>query len=335
MPVKTAVSVIIPVYNAGMHLESCLQSVIDQTCREIEIIIVNDGSSDNSDTIIKEFCARDKRIQYIYQQNSGVSAARNKGLEIAKGDWISFVDADDWLESGMLKTLYGLGDSNEAGMAICNVDLVKKGRPKSPRLKSENELFDFKGKPERAVEKMMNFEYDYANWNKLYRKKIISDYKLRFDENISIGEDLLFNLHYLHFIDRIAYVGVPLYNYRIHELSTMSLNTDKRIEQFDLQFRKYKDYAKKNNMTKEWEIYRRIMAKGFYNVLIPLLVTRIKKDKQGRSESVKVFCRKIAKLDADLFYYPKGRIGIQWFKKKLLEHRQFLLFSKLIGFKNF
>src|SRR5690606_36159674 len=152
------------VHNASKHLSKCIQSVIDQTIKEIEIIIINDGSTDDSFDLIYKFVQRDQRIKIINQQNEGVSAARNKGLKVAKGERIVIVDADDWMEPEMLKTLYENAVSTNAGMAVCNVKQVQKGKA-TERLQLKNELFDFKQNPETAVEKMMDFKYDYANWN--------------------------------------------------------------------------------------------------------------------------------------------------------------------------
>ena len=181
----------------------------------------------------------------------------------------------------------------------------------------------------------MDFKYDYANWNKLYDRNLIEKYQISFNENICIGEDLLFNLNYLHFIDKIVCTAIPLYNYRLHEYSTMARSSNKRITQYDLQFKAYKSFIEKKRMSKEWDVFRRIMARGFYNVLLPVIIRNIKIDKNKRISSVRILVEIIKNLDSDLFYYPEKGIGIQAYKKRLLEKKKFLQFSRIVGLKNF
>ena len=231
------ISVILPVFDAGTYIEHCIKSILLQTEKNIELIIINDGSTDNSLFIIDQFANIDKRVKVFNQVNTGVSSARNRGLEMSCGEWIAFADADDWMEPDMLENLYNLAISTKAGMVVCNVNQIQKDKSSNLRINLKEGLFNFKGEPEKAVEAMMNFKYDYANWNKLYNGNIIRKHKIRFDENISIGEDLLFNLYYLNSIENIICINIPLYNYRLHEDSAMAKSSDKRIAQYDYSLR--------------------------------------------------------------------------------------------------
>lgn len=329
------VSVIIPAFNAQKHLGKCIQSVIDQTLSDIEIIIVNDGSSDGSLSLIEQFAKNDSRLKVMSQENKGVSAARNKGLEIVVGEWIAFVDADDWIEPAMLETLNKNAVLSSSELSVCNVNEFQKDKLSKPRLNLDSGISDFNGVPEKKVEMMMDFKYDYANWNKLYDGDIVRKHQIRFDEHISIGEDLLFNLYYLNFIDKIVCMDIPLYNYRIHEQSAMAKSADKRIEQYDLQFKAYKYFAEEKGLVKEWYVFRRIMARGFYNVLLPVVISNIKKQKKSKISSIRLLAETLKYVDKELFYYPNKGLGLQAEKKRLLEKGKFYQFSSIVGLKHF
>ena len=128
------VSIIIPVYNVQKYLRKCLDSIVNQTFKNIEIIIINDGSSDNSLNICKEYSKKDKRINIINKHNEGVSKARNTGLLYATGEYISFIDSDDWVEQNMIEELYNSITSNKADLCICN--FIKENKNKRDYIKS-------------------------------------------------------------------------------------------------------------------------------------------------------------------------------------------------------
>lgn len=329
------ISVIIPVYNAAAFCRRCIQSVLAQSLSEIEIILVNDGSTDDSLNMLREFEQQDHRVVVINSNNCGVSAARNKGLAIANGEWIAFADADDRMEPQMLQELYDAAIRSNAGMAVCNVMQATSENHSAIRLNLKDEIISYKNKAGQAIAQMMSFKFDYANWNKLYRADIIRQNTIRFDEHIHIGEDLLYNLYYLHYIDSIVCVNKPLYHYHIHQNSAMAQGTDKRVEQYNLQFKAYRQFAAGHKLKTEWEMFRKAMARGFYNSLVPVIIKNIQSQKLKRADAVKLFKTSIAGLDAEIFYYPQKKIGLQGFKKLLLETGKLALFSKIVGTKHF
>ena len=113
------ISVIVPIYNAEQYIDRCLKSILKQTYSNLEVLLIDDGSSDGSSSICKQYELSDNRVHYYHQHNSGVSAARNKGLDIAKGEYIGFCDADDWIESDMYEVLYSMINSSQSDIAIC------------------------------------------------------------------------------------------------------------------------------------------------------------------------------------------------------------------------
>ena len=124
------ISIIVPVYNTAPYLPQCLDSLVNQTYRDIEIICVNDGSTDNSPDILKAYAERDSRILVIHQENLGLSGARNKGLESARGEWVMFVDSDDWIGTDCCKTL--LSHTTNKRMSVFSLTFVN--LPTSPFL---------------------------------------------------------------------------------------------------------------------------------------------------------------------------------------------------------
>ena len=114
------ISVIVPIYNAEQYIDRCIKSILKQTYSNLEVLLIDDGSSDGSSSICKQYELSDNRVHYYHQHNSGVSAARNKGLDIAKGEYIGFCDADDWIESDMYEVLYSMINSSQSDIAICS-----------------------------------------------------------------------------------------------------------------------------------------------------------------------------------------------------------------------
>lgn len=185
------ISVIIPVYNAAPYLRECLDSVLAQTHKDWEAICVDDGSSDGSAVILDEYAARDVRFRVIHQTNAGVSAARNRGLAAAKGDWVGFLDADDWLDARLYEQLSERISTEKGAELICYATTWESAEADQLRLartlsKGDDMLAD------RAYNSFM-----YCVWDKLFKKDVLFKLGLRFDERVKLSEDTLFVLSYL------------------------------------------------------------------------------------------------------------------------------------------
>lgn len=187
---EAIVSIIIPVYNAKKYLANTLDSVIKQTYKNLEIILVNDGSTDNSKDICESYAKIDKRIKVINKENGGVSSARNYGLALAKGEYISFVDSDDFLVTDMIETLVNDIQNTNAEIAVCGYWHVTEEEYKKNRKTATNEEF-------MNLEVLVNpIKYYYSKkympniWNKIFKKDLIKD--IQFDDTIHYGEDFLF-----------------------------------------------------------------------------------------------------------------------------------------------
>ena len=269
------VSIIVPVYNAEKYLTECLDSLINQTLKEIEIIIINDGSTDNSKEIILDFARKDKRIIVIDSPNEGVSAARNKGLQHAQGTYVGFVDADDYLDTTMYEKLYESAEEQNASLAVCNAWVVAdKGEPKK-RLQLENKEIAVSDKAV-LIRDFLNFKYDFANWNKIYALDIIRQYQLKFDQKLAIWEDLLFNLEFLAYAKKMVTLNEPLYYYRLHTASVIARSDLLLSKQYNAVFDAYITFCTKNDLQVEKEVFMEERAQNCIANLFVLLKLRMR-----------------------------------------------------------
>lgn len=225
---KINISVIIPVYNAEEYLSECLKSIIDQSLCEIEIICVNDGSTDSSLSILQYYAGIDKRVQVINQDNHGAGAARNTGMAAAKGKYLAFLDADDLYLPGALETCYKCAEEK-------NIDILMFGADYFDRddvlIKTEQVNMIPLGNLEifssRDISRFI-FQISSCNtWNKLYRKDFIASIKLQY-QNIKTANDLYFVYAAIAFAERIAVLEIPLVKHRVlykNNLQTLKKKT--------------------------------------------------------------------------------------------------------------
>lgn len=212
------VSIIIPVYNVEKYLKKCIESIIKQTYENIEIILVNDGSNDCSGEICNEFTLIDSRIKVLHKKNGGVSSARNAGLEIATGDYIGFIDSDDWIEEDMYEILIGLIKKYNSEIAVCgfvnNNYVINEYKNKQEKVLSV----------ENCLTSLLQFDpiIGESLCNKLFSRKFFEGSKIRLNEKVTIGEDLLCCCQCVLNAKSIAVTLNKKYHYRQTENSAMS-----------------------------------------------------------------------------------------------------------------
>ena len=210
------ISIIVPVYNVEPYLRKCIDSIVSQKYENIEILLINDGSTDNSGNICSEYSTKDKRIRVFHQSNKGVSAAMNVGLENMVGNYVCFADPDDWVEPDWCLDLYDavMADSAQIGISSYFIDTDVKSMPQKnikqirPGKISKEELLIYPLK--------RDFYMGFCGyvWNKIFSADIINLLKLRFDEAIKYGSDVLFYMNYILSQDcNGAYVDKSLYHY--------------------------------------------------------------------------------------------------------------------------
>lgn len=215
------VSVIIPVYNTEKYLDRCINSVLAQTLSDIEVLLIDDGSTDGSGKICDDYARKDKRIHVIHTSNQGVSHARNRGLEQAKGEYISFIDSDDWIDSNMLETLFLLIKTRHTDLSTCGYTIEEEQGNIIYNVNIRKTYILDKWKAISSLFHDSYYRYKGNLWDKLYDKKIIDDYQIRFNNNIYYNEDRLFIFQYLNHCHYITYTTTPYYHYIIRNTSAM------------------------------------------------------------------------------------------------------------------
>ena len=207
------VSVIIPVYNVEAYLRKCLDSVVNQTLKDIEIICVDDGSTDGSAAILEEYAAKDVRIKIIKQENTGVNVARKEGLKLATGEWITFCDADDWLEQDAIAEMVNVAKQEDADCVCCG--MLRDWR-------NGTSVF-------RPFDEMGPSDTYNAVVNKLFKRNLLENLKM--DESVSLGEDLMVSAQAMAKAKKIAVLEKGFYHYCENSSSmTHVQNGRKRVE---------------------------------------------------------------------------------------------------------
>lgn len=210
---KQLVSIIIPVYNCSKYISKCLDTIIEQSYSNIEIILVNDGSSDNSLDFCKIYKKKDKRIRIINNDNHGVSYSRNCGIKASKGDYICFIDADDWIDKYYIEKLLNAINDNDSDVAICNYYSSYNHN----NVQNINNNIDL----DKSFIEFIVDNNCWTPWAKLFKKEKIE--KL-FDINVSSSEDLLFNFMNSKNLKRYKYIDEPLYYYRRKDDNQFSIS---------------------------------------------------------------------------------------------------------------
>ena len=270
------VSIILPVYNAQNHLARCVGSICAQTYRNIEIIILNDGSKDQSLPVCEEFRQKDSRILLVDKANSGVSDTRNLGLKLASGKYVEFVDSDDYLDPDFTERLVAAAEENEADFVIAPYKMVIPAGASKPeqvldKIQDELGVMSVARPPEvreygflpagvydkdtfalRLMDKPASYFYSVL-WNKLYRRDILTGNDIQFVSEMRWAEDLVFNLRYIQYAERFVAIDKPGYYYVQNPQSICHTQINAAtIVQNKLQvFRYYKDLYTRLGMYEE------------------------------------------------------------------------------------
>ncbi len=213
---KDLISVIIPVYNSEQWIERCIHSIQNNTYRNLEIICINDGSMDGSMKLLRKLQSEDSRIVVVDQKNGGVSAARNAGLRQAHGEYIAFVDSDDWVHRQYFEVLKKHIENDEAGLICCECKSVSS----FVKDEVEREIDKISDKRFSPGEAMKNFTAKARVWGKIYRASAIGN--IQFDEKLAYSEDLIFNLSCIPQCGSVLIFGQPIYFYCFREGSLVS-----------------------------------------------------------------------------------------------------------------
>lgn len=218
--IKPLISVIVPVYNGEKFIDQCINSITNQTLKDIEILIINDGSKDSTLDIIEKISKADSRIKIINQKNLGVSAARNNGISKARGKYIGFVDADDYIDKTMYEKMYEKAEEFNSDIVVCNVNDVLASREKKVSLNLQEGIIDIESTKESEFLSDEYFKLGTAVWHKIFRSNLIKENNIKFINYSKVAsEDTLFNYEAMLKAKRIYCLNEALYDYKIVENS--------------------------------------------------------------------------------------------------------------------
>lgn len=292
-------SVIIPVYNAEKTLRRCLDSLLCQSCEDVELLLVNDGSTDGSGVICEEYAARYPQIRYLPQENGGSSAARNAGMDAARGEYVLFVDSDDVVTPdyfSIVRNAAGSADLVQFGHALLNTDATAL---------ADNKLFDIEPMVTYALRDAICSKELNPPWAKRYRRSIIEAHSIRFPLGLAIGEDRLFNIEYAAYVQSYMKMHRTIYLVDVGDPESLSR---RRIP--DEQFVRYNEAEERLRQLNVPELRRRELVsamnfghfRGVYN-----LAKTLRRDgapKKERLTRLKSACRAI---NAKQMHYPSTR----------------------------
>ncbi len=314
------ISLIIPCYNAERSLEKCLDSVTQQSYSHLEIIIVDDGSTDNSSKIYVEFQRRDERIKIFHQNNSGVSKARNKGVKAATGDYICFVDSDDWVEPDYCAELYRLLLDENADISIIEASYEdEKGNVVFHKPISEEKVFDGK----RALAILLEDDVIQSHpWGKLYRSSFFKN--VNFPENLKCFEDYSTLFRVFDKAMKVVRSNKKLYHYIQHE---GSLSHDLSPETA------YYFYLAISEVFKFWQstIDIKNEPKITKNIIRKLLMVLKRILRQTNKEEMRIEKEEIRQFFKSLLKYSVAEIGIEYYFYLRLYYYYPNLYTKLIS----
>lgn len=282
---EISASIIIPVYNAEKHINKCMENVLKQTCENIEIIMIDDGSTDQSGNICDLYAKKDKRVKVIHQQNAGVSYARNTGIRLAQGKYIMFLDADDEIDENLIEDNYNILEASNADfLFFCFRYYFPDSRETVSNEFDKNFCGSGKEFFQKELVKIINKELMHAPWNKMIRRQFLQKNNIVFDTRYSIYEDITFSIKMCNAAEKICVNKKEYYTYNIWTQGTLRTkfwenNFEAASEMYHnalVYCSKYKD--NEGQIARFNLLYAGVVINYIKNVCLNNLVTETKKE---------------------------------------------------------
>jgi Glycosyl transferase family 2. len=206
------VSIIVPIYNSEKTLGRCIESILNQTYKDFELILLNDGSTDDSGRICDMYASQDIRVHVVHKENTGVSDTRNQGIAMARGQYLQFVDSDDWITPDATELFVRTAEKYQCDMIIADFYRVIGERVSKKGAIEQEGIIDRVAYATYMMQKPADFYYGVL-WNKFFKRSIVEKYGLKMDSAISWCEDFIFNLEYLRYVRSVYVLKIPVYYY--------------------------------------------------------------------------------------------------------------------------
>lgn len=248
---RPKVSVIIPVYNSEKFLNKCFSSIVNQTFKDFEVLIIDDGSTDSSTKIIEKFCNQNSNFYFERQTHSGQSVARNLGIQKANGDFLSFVDSDDFVHENFLHVLYSTAQNSDVDIVCCGMKLYYPQYNLSlpfPTKKLKSGVYESKTIFRKIIE---DIEINSFPWNKMFKRSLFLEHECKF-ENMYF-EDMVLIPQLFFYANRVAIISDTVYNYSQHRESTVGSMNKKKINDFIDSLKYIKVFLEKNRCYEEFK----------------------------------------------------------------------------------
>lgn len=299
------ISIIVPVYNTEKYLDKCINSMVNQTLKNIEIILINDGSTDNSLSICKGYADADNRIKLFSIDNSGAGAARNVGLSHSNGDYIGFVDSDDWIENDMFEKLYDKALETRSSIVSCNFYRNYTNEQIKNNIKFKNGFFSEKEIknnifPELICSEKLTTGVPINMWSKIYKRDLIKKNNIVFKEELLGGQDLLFSKECIIHAKSIYFMNDKyLYHYRYNINSRTNTYLSNAWNIYKSRNNKYKEL---NNNFSDFDFSNQIKRDLINSALTAINYTTKKRNPDNfiyQYKTIKYICSEINELDID------------------------------------
>lgn len=251
MDSRAKVSIVLPVYNVADYLKECIQSILNQTFKEYELILVDDGSTDGSEIMCDQYKKKDERIVVVHQKNGGLSAARNTGMNYAKAEYITFIDSDDFVGPQYIELLYESVIKNDADISICDYKEVSQNATiGSIDYCEKDNIKELSLDKEETIKQVYKTDYhgiEFVSWAKIYKLDLFKSNDIYFPEG-RLHEDAFTTYKLFYISKKITYIDIPLYFYRIRSGSIMTSEfSEKRLDMICATREEYQFFKKNDN----------------------------------------------------------------------------------------
>ena len=287
---RDKVSIIVPAYNVEQYIERCIHSLLTQTYDNIEIIVVDDHSTDRTFELLKNMEKNETRLKVYKNKKCGVSSARNFAIEKAVGKYIMFLDGDDEYKKEMVMNMYSAISMKNVQMAICNYTSVYNGEKKENSICFETGIVSLQEYLIKDAEYLHSI-YFGAIWNKIYVSKLIKEKSIKFNEDISLGEDSLFNIEYFKYVEKIYIIEENLYKYYRNNQNSLTTNL-KPIDTWENTIKIYDQYIKLYST----EQLTDLCGKDISYIILSNLIFPLEEIIRNRSFKYKIAKKKLEKI---------------------------------------